>query len=359
MSDQRVEPGGRSPSTSFADLAVDLDLGELVVLPRPRLRAHGERAGGPPIDRDRWRLPWAGGPRRTAIAAVTLVVIAGLVGWQVGAHRAANRRAAVPAHPAVLAWLVDNGPNLASTAQDPSKDLELHVVNLGVDPVQILSVEARARQNPVTLNVTALPHRELSTGGAAVVAMVVHAACRDVHRSASLTVNLEVTGSDGRSHPGEVAVVHDSGLGTPFVVALNELCSHPTPDSGGIDDVYVQSTFTAEQATFILVNRAADERWVTFVGPPSSVFRIVSNPASPVAIAPGGSQSVTVRAEVLSCQNLFTLRAWADGVHLEVRHGNAVNESAGDALTPSTMPLGALVLASLGASVQRTCGKTV
>jgi hypothetical protein len=156
-----------------------------------------------------------------------------------------------------------------------------------------------------------------------------------------------------------VPVVNDAGLGTSFLSALNELCSHPTPDSGGIDDVYVQSTFTAEQATFIMVNRATEERWVTFAGPTSSVFRLVSNPVGPVSIPPGGSASVTVRGQVLSCQSLFELRSWADGVHLEVRDNQALNESTGDALTPSTMPLGPLVLASLGASVQRTCGKTV
>jgi hypothetical protein len=358
MSDQLVEPSGRSASRPFTELAVDLDLGELVVVPtglRPRDVPDEPR----PADRRRWPVPWEGGPRRTAIAILVVVVIAGLVGWQVGAHRTANRLAAVPTHPSVLAWLVDNGPNLASTAQDPSKDLELHVVNLGADPVQITSVQAHARQNPVTLNLTSLPHHELITGGTAVVAMVVHAACRDVHRSASLTVNLNVTGPDGRTHPGEVPVVNDAGLGTPFVLALNELCSHPTPDSGGVDDVYVQSTFTAEQATFIVENRAADERLVSFVGPVSSVFRLVSNPVGPVAIPPGSSVSITVRAAVRSCQNLFTLRAWADGVHLEVRHHKALDESAGDALTPSTMPLGALVLASLGAAVERTCGKTV
>jgi hypothetical protein len=359
MSDQLVEPDGRGASSSFADLAVDLDLGELIVVPRTGVRAREVADPDEVPRRPGWPQTWDGGPRRTAIALVAAVLVAGLVGWQIGAHRAATRLAAVPAHPSVLAWLVDNGPNLASTAQDPSKDLELHVVNLGVDPVQIVSVDAHARQNPVTLNVTTLPHRELTTGGAAVVAMVVHAACRDVHRSASLTVNLVVTGSDGRTHPGEVPVVNDPGLGTPFLLALTELCSHPTPDSGGIDDVYVQSTFTAEEATFIMENRAAGERWVTFAAPPSSVFHLVSDPVGPVAIAPGGSESVTVRAKVVSCQNLFTLRAWTDGVHLEVRHGKAVNESVGDAMTPSTMPMGALVLASLGAAVERTCGKTI
>ncbi len=359
MSDQLVEPGGRSTMPSFADLAVDLDLGELVVVPGSGLRGY-RSAIDADAPTDPWRsAPWRGGPRRMAAAVVVLVVIAGLVGWQVGAHRAANRLAAVPEHPPVLAWLVDNGPNLASTSKDPSKDLELHVVNLGADPVQIVSVLAQARQNPVTLSVTSLPHHELVTGGSAVVAMVVHAACRDVHQTASMTVNLRVTGTDGGTHAGQVPVVNDPGLGTPFLLALNALCSHPTPDSGGIDDVYVQSTFTASRATFNLVNSADDARSVTFVGPQSSVFRLVVDPAGALEIPAGGSGSVTIHAEVLSCQNLYTLKAWADGVHLEVRHHKALNESAGDALTPSTMPLGSLVLASLGASVQRTCGKSV
>jgi hypothetical protein len=360
MSDQLVEAdgGGEASSTSFADLAVDLDLGELVVVPasaRPSVQQpHDVSAGG------RWRPPpWFGTPRRTAAAVVVLALLAGLLGWQVGAHRTASRLSAVPTHPAVLAWLVDNGPNLSSTARDPSKDLELHVVNLGPDPVRILSVHPRARQNPVAVTLTSLPHHELVTGQAAVIAMVAHAACRDVHQSASLTVDLSVTGADGRTRAGEVPVVNDPGLGTPFVVALNGLCSHPTPDSGGVDEVYVQSTFTAEQATFILVNRAPDERWVSFVGPSSSSFRLVSAPAGLIGIAPGDSVSVTVKARVLACRNLFSLKGWTDGVHLEVRHRKALDESAGDALTPTTMPLGPFVLASLGAAVQRTCGKTV
>jgi hypothetical protein len=357
MSEQLVEPEGRT-TTPFANLPVDLDLGELVVGPRT---APPREAPVSLLPDGGWRWPTTrpGGRRRTATAVVALALLAGLLGWQVGAHRTAQRLAAVPTHPAVLAWLVDNGPNLSSTAGDPSKDLELHVVNLGPDPVQLVSVAAHARQNPVVLTVTNLPRHELVSGDTAVVAMVVHAACRDVHHSASLTVGLRVTDAQGRTRPGEVPVVNDPGLGTPFVLALNGLCSHPTPDSGGVDDVYVQSTFTAEQATFILVNRSTDERWVSFVGPSSSTFRLATAPAGLIGIAPGDSVSVTARAQVLSCRNLFSLKDWTDGVHLEVRHRKALDESAGDALTPSTMPLGPLLLASLGASVQRSCGKTV
>jgi hypothetical protein len=288
------------------------------------------------------------------IAAVA--VVAALVGWQVGAHVATARTDETAGTPAVLAWLVDNGPNVGSTTKDPAKDLELHVANLGAEPIRIVSVTPHTRQNPVTLEMAALSREPVTTGQSTVVAMIAHAACRAAYTGSSLTVGLVRTGAQGQDEPVDVPVVSDSAIGTSLPAALNSLCAQPSSGAGGVDDVYVQSTFTAADATLVLTNRSDTGRKVSFAAPPSTVFDLVTAPPGTLVLGPGGSRSVTVHAAVKSCHDLFTLGQWAAGVHLEVRRQNAGVEASADASAPATLPLEGMLLASLGASVEKACG---
>lgn len=336
------------------ELAVDLDLGELLhgTAPTPH--------PGPVTSVNRLRLK-ASGPRRTLVAVAVVGLLSAAVGWQVGAHRADSRSSSAAAHPAVLSWLEDDGPNLRSTSQDPSEDLELHVTNLGADPVRVLSVAAHTPRNPVDLHLTVVPQAQVATGRTTEVVMVAHAACRSTYPSASLTLRLLVTGADRSERSADVPVVEGGGVGMAFRDVLNRLCLHPIPDaaSGGVDGVYVQSTFTAEQATLILENRAPEARSITLSAEPSRVFDLTPNPRGPIVLPPGQSQSVTVRVRVTSCHELYTLGAWADSAQVEVRRVGRPAPATGDGSDPTTYSLKGLLLATLGATVERSCGTSI
>lgn len=336
------------------ELAVDLDLGELRHGSAPASHPKPVRAA------KRLRL-MASGPRRTLVTVAVVALLSAAIGWQVGAHRAGSRDSSALAHPAVLSWLEDNGPNLRSTSQDPSEDLELHVTNLGGNPVRVLSVVAHTPRNPVDLHLTVVPQAQVATGRTTEVVMVAHAACRSTYPSASLTLRLLVTGADGSERNADVPVVEGGGVGVSFRDVLNRLCLHPTPDaaSGGIDGVYVQSTFTAEQATLILENRASEARSITFSAERSSVFDLTPNPRGPIVLPPGQSQSVTVRVRVSSCHELYTLGAWADSAQVEVRRVGRPAPATGDGSDPATLSLKGLLLATLGATVERSCGTSI
>ena len=350
--DDLVQLPTRGPSQATRELLVDLDLGELDHEP-------GRSPYRPAPPRSRGPRPGSG--RSRAIAALAVVgLLSGVVGWQVGAHRAAAADGRPTAHPAVVSWLEDNGPNLRSTDADPSEDLVIHVTNLDAEPIRLLSVVAHTPRNPVDLHLTVLPQAPVLRGRTSEVVLVAHAACRSTYPSASLSLRLSVTAANGDDRAADVPVVEGGGVGVSFRDVLNRLCLHPTPDaaSGGIDGVYVQSTFTAEQATVIMENRTAEPRSITFAAERSPVFSLLPTPRGPIVLAPGQSRSATVRARVSSCHELYTLGQWADSARLEVRRLGRPLPAADDG-SATTYPLKGLLLATLGATVQRSCGTAI
>ena len=124
-----VELPGRATPDLPGDLPVDLDLGELAHRPTRLL----DDRTTTPARRAAFLPP---GPRRALVLLALVALLSAVVGWQVGAHRADARSSSTTAPPAVLSWLEDNGSNAHSTVQDPSEDLELHITNLGADPVR-------------------------------------------------------------------------------------------------------------------------------------------------------------------------------------------------------------------------------
>jgi hypothetical protein len=351
--DDLVELPPRAPSQVTRELLVDLDLGELGHEPsRSPYRPATRRPRGPGL----------GSGRSRAIAALALVgLLSGVLGWQVGAHRAAADNAPATAHPAVVSWLEDNGPNLRSTDADPSEDLAIHVTNLDAEPIRLQSVVAHTPRNPVDLHLTVLPQAPVLPGRTSEVVLVAHAACRSTYPSASMSLRLSVTGAGGGERTADVPVVDGGGVGVSFRDVLNRLCLHPTPDaaSGGVDGVYVQSTFTAEQATVIMENRTAEPRSITFAAERSAVFTLLPSPRGPIVLPPGQSMSATVRARVSSCHELYTLSEWADSARLEVRRLGRPLPATDDGSALTSYPLKGLLLATLGATVQRSCGTAI
>lgn len=335
-----------------AELMVDLDLGELA-------HRRSSRDAGPATTTSRG--PLGTGPRRKVAILMVVALVSAVAGWQIGSQRADRSTTSTATRPAVLTWLEDNGPTLRSTEADPSEDLTVHVTNLGADPVQVVSVTAHTPRNPVDLHLVVVPQAPVTSGRTTTVVLVAHAACRSSYPSASLTVQLTVQPAEGSPHSADVPVVEGGGVGVPFRDVLNRLCLHPTPDAadGGVDGVYVQSTFTAEQATVIMENRTAQPRSITFAAERSSVFGLLPAPAGPIVLAPGQSQSATVRVRVSSCRELYTLGAWADSARVEVRRVAKPLPAANDASAPTTYPLKGLLLATLGATVQRSCGTAI
>lgn len=347
-----TEPTTQLPTQLPTSLAVDLDLGELVL--------------GPAQSPDDWlasqpRSRASAGPRRAVVTLLVVALLSAVVGWQVGAHRADASRPAAVVHPPVLSWLEDNGPNLRSTDADPSEDLVVHVTNLGAGPVHVQTVIAHAPRNPVDLHLTVVPQAPVLPGRTGEVVLVAHAACRSTYPSASLSVRLSVPAEDGGQRTAEVPVVEGGGVGVPFRDVLNRLCLHPTPDAadGGVDGVYVQSTFTAEQATLIMDNRTAEPRSITFSAERSSVFALLATPRGPIVLAPGQSASAVIRARVSSCHELYTVGDWADSARVEVRRLGRPLPATDNGSSPTTYPLKGLVLATLGAAIQKSCGTSI
>ena len=90
---------------------------------------------------------------------------------------------------------------------------------------------------------------------------------------------------------------------------------------------------------------------------PSPVFDLAPDPPGPTVLPPGQSRSITLQVRVTSCHDLFTLGAWADSAQVEVGRVGSAAPAAG--LDPTTYSLKGLLLATMGASVERTCGTPI
>jgi hypothetical protein len=331
--------------------SVEFDLGELSreagtePLPRLPLRERLARA------RTTYRhVGWA-------IVAVALVAAA--VGWQVGGTRA--RTAAqerLESSPPVLAWLIDDGPNSSSSPANPHTVIELHFANLGARTVRLNSVVPQTDRGRASATILSPHPVNIGAGKTTSADILVHPDCGGTYAKASLRVNFSVPAS---TKPNEQVVIDDSAdpsLGNSFLLSLNQVCAHPTADrtQNGVDGVFVQQTSSAVGAALVLTNGTPTPRRIDFTTLESDGFRLLSSPGTPLILAAGDSSSVFLTVAVDGCGGVGRLTNWAEGVSLEVTTiGNRIDPDAADN-PPDQYSLRDVILAPLGAAVQKACG---
>ncbi len=92
---------------------------------------------------------------RAIVVGLAIALVAAFAGWHVGGDRArAEAEAWISANPPLVGWIVDNGPDLASSARDPREDVELHLLNVGRDPVIVRSMSATSDGAPVNVDLS-------------------------------------------------------------------------------------------------------------------------------------------------------------------------------------------------------------
>ena len=109
----------------------------------------------------------------------------------------------------------------------------------------------------------------------------------------------------------------------------------------------MQQTSSAGRATLVLTNRSSTARLVTLRSRESDSFRVVTDPGTPLRLAPGGSASLLLRVEVVHWAGAGRLSNWADGMTLVVQSSRAAD--------PATLGLRDVLLAPAGGSVAATC----
>ena len=331
---------------------VEFDLGELThhadLEPRPTRVPMREQLG-------RLRLSAAG----LAAAVVAVAVVAAAIGWQVGgttARTAAAER--LESTPPVLAWVIDDGPNSSSSATNPHTVLELHFANLGSRAARINSVVPQTDRGSASAII--LSPRPVTIGAGKTISadLLVHPDCGGTYAKASLQVNFSVPAAN---KPNENVVIDDSAdpsLGNSFLLSLNQVCAHPTADrtENGVDGVFVQQTSSAVGAALVLTNGTPTPRRIDLTTLESDGFRLLSSPGTPLVLAAGDSTSVFLTVAVDGCAGVGRLTNWAEGVSMEVTTvGNRIDPDAVDD-PPDQYSLRDVILAPLGAAVQKACG---
>jgi hypothetical protein len=330
---------------------VDIDLGEIGHAPPP------DEPGPHPRLRLIERFAQVRALHRQTLAAIGLVaLLAAAVGWQVGGTR---ERAAVAARnkakPPVLAWLVYDGPDLSSTPQRATAHMELFVANLGQQPITLRSISSTGSGDAVRAGLATDEPLTISPGGNGHTSVVVREDCTATYTSA--TLHLAVTSPGTGSTRMDVPTSSDGTIGTPYLMALNQLCITPrSGEQGGVDGVFVDSTSAVQGAVLVLTNNTDGRRQVSFATLESDGFRIEASPAAPLTLAPGAGASVLLTFKVTSCKSIGRISNFASGVSMQVR---SPDEDLGNTAAldpPAEMGLRDLVLAPLGAAVQKACG---
>src|SRR4051794_10519965 len=299
---------------------VDFDLGEL-----RRAAVRPEEMPREPLTirfaswRSR-RTPWW----RALVLAIVIAVVATFAGWQVGGDRARNQvEAWVSAHPPLVGWIVDNGVDLASERGDAREDVELHLLNVGRDPVIVRSISASSDGAPVNVNVSSYTPVRIPTGGTTIVAVVLRTSCSSEYSEAALAVQLTRFDSGGDGHPTLLTVAEDPSLGQSTAEVLNSLCANPSRDQTGndLDGIGYEQVAGPNGATVNLTNNSDGPRQVELTADESPSFALVPSLRGPQLLRPGQSISIRVHVRILECDAIAGLADWARSLTLTVGRG--------------------------------------
>lgn len=346
--------GSAPPRAGASGPSADFDLGELrraATQPPPMPREPlSVRLASWRAHRTRW---W-----RAALVALVVAVVAGFAGWHVGGDRARSETERwISANPGLVGWIVDNGPDLASSPRDPREDVELHLLNVGRDPVIIQSMSATSDGAPVDVNTSSYQPVQVPTGGTTIAAAVLRTACTTEYSEASLVVRLSRTDPQGDTHATVLTVGAEATLGQSVSEVLNGLCANPTrgQDEPGVDGVTVDQTSGVSGATVTLTNTSEQPRQAEITSDESPAFELVSSRPGPQLIRPGQSLDFRLQLRVLRCTAIVGLQDWASTISLQVgRPGDSLVAAAGSGVL-SSYPLPDVVLVPGGAAIQRAC----
>jgi hypothetical protein len=353
MTREVMGPAPAAPAAG-ADLTADFDLGEL------------ERADAPrgPRDRealaDRWRRwrsrSWPVWSWSALAVVVLLASVAGFAGWHVGGQRSRDQaEARISANPPVIAWLVDNGVDPSSGPDDAREAVELHVLNVGPDPVQLRAVSAQSEGGHFVVHRPRVAASLLPNGDASVTTMVLAASCDGDYTKASVSVGLARVDSHGTERLATVKAGGEPSLGSAVPDLLSQLCASPVPGQQSPGGVDIAQTSGTSGATVTVTNSSAGPRQVELTSDESPAFALVQSEQGPQELRPGQSLDLRVRVRVLKCNAIVGLQDWASTISLEVTHrGESVGDSATSDVSES-YPLGDLVLVPGGAAIQKAC----
>jgi hypothetical protein len=333
---------------------VDFDLGELHRAPvRPE-----EMPREPfTIRLASWRsrrTPWW----RAVVFALVIAVVATFAGWQVGGDRARSQvEAWISAHPPLVGWIVDNGADLASKQGNAREDVELHLLNVGRDPVIIRSVSATSDGAPVNVDLNSYTPAQIPTGGTTIASLVLRTGCSSEYSEASLAVQLTRFDPSGEGHPSLLTVAADASLGQSMPEVLNALCANPTRDQpdNGIDGIGFVQASAARGATVTLTNNSDGLRQVELTSDDSPSFELVQSLEGPQVMQPGTTLSFRLQVHLLECDAIGGFPDWASSLTLKVGRPGASFEGTANAGTVETYALPDALLVPGGAAIQKVC----
>jgi hypothetical protein len=346
------EVAGTEPAPGpAAPPPVEFDLGELSRLP-------AQSPAGPPdpitVRLRRWHsTAWS-----AAAVALVAALLAGLIGWHLGADRRQKALdAAQGAHPAVLGWVVDGGPNAASGPDDARANVELHVANLSPSPVRIESISIDTDHGNASVRLDGYSRDQIAPDDSTVARVVARAACTSDYQGAFLTVLLTRYAADGRQSPLRVTVGADARIGDQLGSILNRVCVYPTRDDpeSGVDGLVIDQTSGASGATVTVTNHSNGVRQVQITSDESPAFQLVSSVPDERLLQPGETVEFRLRVRVMHCNAIVGLKEWAASIALEVVPKGGGADAAGGTGVASDFGLSDVMLVPGGAAIQKTC----
>jgi hypothetical protein len=332
---------------------VEFDLGELSRSPHPEPL--------PPDEPITVRLRhWPANAWSAAAVALVAALVAGVVGWHLGADRRQQALDdAALAHPAILGWVVDGGPNAASGPDDARANVELHVANLGSDPIRIESVAIATDHHNATVRLDGYARDQVAPDDNTVAQVVVRAACTSDYESSFLTVRLTRFTSDGSRLPLQITVGADGRIGDKLGSILGRVCVYPTRDDpeSGVAGLIIDQTSGVSGATLTVANHSNGPRQVQITSDESPAFQLVSSVPDQRVLQPGETLEFRLKVRVLHCNAIVGLKEWAASIALDVitrgdGDGSAASASASDFGLPD------LMLVPGGAAIQKACQGT-
>jgi hypothetical protein len=346
---------GTAPAAaSMTERGVDFDLGELERAAAPPRAPEGE-----PFAHRLRRWParsWRVRSWRGLAVGVTLAAVAGFAGWHVGVQHSRNAsEARISAHPPVIAWLVDSGLDPASSSDDPREDVELHVLNVGPDRVQVRSISGGTARGTFSVRPAKEVANKLSSGEAAVTAIVLTASCDGDYSGSALSVGLTRWDATGNERRATITAGGDASVGAALSVVLAQLCNNPSSSEFGPAGVDIQQTSGTSGATVTVTNHSPGLRQVEITSDESPAFELVVSSPGPQLVQPGESREIRVKVRVLKCNAIVGLQDWASTITLQVVHRGESLEASASSDTSESYPIPDLVLVPGGAAIQRAC----
>lgn len=333
--------------------AVDFDLGELThVQAREPIDVPGRRATANRLGRSPIR-PWV------ALAVATgFGLVAAFAGWHVGADRRQSALDAVAvAHPGLFAWVVDGGPSLASAPDDPRVSVNLHLTNLGAEPVQIRSVSITTDQANATVALDGYQAVPIAPDDNTIAALIARPTCTSSYEGAFLSVVVTRLASDGSRRTVTVPAGNDGRIGDTLGDILDRVCVYPTRDdpASGVDGLVIDQSSGAAGATVTIANRSKGVRQVRVTSDDGPAFAIVGSRPDGIDMNPGDVVTLHLKVRVLDCAATYGLRDWASDVGLFVVRRGVSGQSSPATDVQTAFPLPDLMLVPGGAAIERAC----